>query len=296
MSPGDFDGFPAEFYCGAMTNRSRLLDRLSASLVPAVVLAVVACALAPLPALAQRSQPSPFDELIGPNRDSKRPDLKAEPKAETRPDDKSADPRGPGRRGASPKDGKNAEASKEPPKPIPRSLRKPGGTNVPEGGGQRAKLLAELYAYLATATDEDVAKRTATAIEHVWQSSIGDTVNLLMERGARATKEKKGKLAIKLYEQAAALAPDNAEVFSRRALIHYAEGDVERAMGDLRRALALDPNHYRSLESLGQILKELDNKKAALEIYRRLQEVHPFFNGIKSTIDELSREIEGHGA
>ena len=273
-----------------MHNRSSL-PRSCAKLLMRVAVLAVATSFLLSPALAQREPKKDLldDFLNGPSRPM--------PKDGSKPGDPHATP--PGKRGANSKDGakdgKSVEADKAP-QPIPRSLRRPGGTNVPEGGGQRAALLSELYAYLATATDEDVAKRTADAIEHVWQASIGDTVNLLMERGARAAKDKKSQLAVKLFEQAAALAPDNPEVYSRRALIHYAEGDLERAMGDLRRALALDPNHYRSLENLGQILKELDHKKAALKVYRRLYEVHPFISGAKATIEELAREVEGHGA
>ena len=266
-------------------HRSARLVAVPAAVRRAAVLALAAWFACGVPAHAQRG---PNDDVtgpgIGPNKDGPSRDAP-----------NKADP-GTGKRGATSKDGKSAEANKAEPKPIPRSLRSPGGTMVPEGGGQRAALLAELYAYLATATDEDVAKRTATAIEHVWQAASSDTVNLLMERGGRAAKEKKTPLAIKLFEQAVRLSPDNPEIFSRRALVYYAGGDLERALGDLRRALALDPNHYRSLESLGQILKEIDNKKAALQVYRKLYQVHPYFGGAKSTVDELAREVEGNAS
>ena len=38
-----------------------------------------------------------------------------------------------------------------------------------------------------------------------------------------------------------------------------------RALGDLRRALALDPNHFKSLDGLGQILREIGQKKAGAQ-------------------------------
>jgi tetratricopeptide (TPR) repeat protein len=230
-----------------------------------------------------KAAPRPGDPAApgGPNPGKRADPKSADPKSSLDP--KSTDPKS---------KGKAAEADKEP-KPIPRSMRRPGGTSVPEGASHRAALLTELYAYLATATDEDVAKRTANAIEHVWQAGNTDTVNLLIERAQRAAKEKKYPLAVKIFEQAAGLAPDNPDVFVRRALIHYGEGDMSGAVGDLRRALALDPNNYRALEALAQIFKELERKKAALAVYRRLYEVHPFFSGAKSALDELAREVEG---
>lgn len=191
-----------------------------------------------------------------------------------------------------PKDGKSAKAPPEP-KPIPKSMRKPGASAVPEGAGERAKLLDELYAHLATAEDEAVAKRITTAIEHVWMTTGSDTVSLLMERARRAVREKGYELALRLLDRAVALAPDYAEVFSQRAAVHYLRNNTQLALGDLRRVLALDPNHYKALEALGQIFKELDNKKAALEVYRKLFDVHPHMSGVKSTMEELAREVEG---
>lgn len=192
---------------------------------------------------------------------------------------------------SSPKDGKSAE--KAPPKPIPKSMRPPGGSAVPQSGAERAKLLDELYAHLATAENEDVANRVATAIEHVWQAYGSDTVNLLMERARRAASEKKPELAINLLDRAALLAPDFAEVFNRRASVHYALNNARASIGDLRRVLALEPNHFKALEALGQILKEMENKKAALEVYRKLYQVHPHMSGAKSTFEELEREVKG---
>jgi tetratricopeptide (TPR) repeat protein len=188
-----------------------------------------------------------------------------------------------------------ANAKKEPaPKPIPKALRRPGSTSVPERASDRAKLLDELYAYLATATDEDVAKRTAAAIEHIWLVSGSETVSLLMQRATKAANDSNPDLAIALLDKAVVLAPDYPELFNRRAVVHFSQNDIDQALGDLRRALALDPNHYKALEGLAQILKEIGRKKEALAVYRKLYEVHPFMAGAKAAIEELEREVEGH--
>jgi tetratricopeptide (TPR) repeat protein len=256
-------------------------SRWALTLLAAVLLA---CPLPP-PAAAQQRTPEPWPSSPSrpdalPRDKSQEPGTHSEPRAK---DEKGRPPQVPGKR---------ADADKAP-KPIPKSMRRPGATAVPEGGAERAALLAELYAHLATADGEEVASQTANAIEHVWAAANSDTVNILTERAARAVKEKKLPLAMKLYEQAIALSPDNPEVFSRRALAHYANNDFALAMGDLRRVLALDPNHYKALDGLGQILKELDRKKAALDVYRRLYQVYPHYSGVKSAVEELERDVEG---
>ncbi len=200
--------------------------------------------------------------------------------------DSRREPAPPERKGS-----KGAEAA--PPKPIPKSLRPPGGSAVPQSGAQRAKLLDELFAHLATAADEQAAEKIATAIEHVWSSMSGDTINLLLERAQRAVSEKKPELALRLLDRAALLAPDFPEIFNRRAAVHFSRNNVTSSIGDLRRVLALEPNHFRALDALGQIFKEIGRKKAALEVYRKLYDIHPQMQGVKSAFDELEREVSG---
>jgi tetratricopeptide (TPR) repeat protein len=224
------------------------------------------------------------------DRDMKREPV--EPRNQPRPNEPLPPRRSDQPKDGQPKDGRSAKAPPEP-KPIPKSMRKPGASAVPEGAGERAQLLDELYAHLATAEDEAVAKRITTAIEHVWMTTGSDTVGLLMERSRRAVRDKNPELAVRLLDRAVALAPDYAEVFNQRAAVHYLRNNTRLAVGDLRRVLALDPNHYKALEALGQLFKEMDRKKAALEVYRKLYEVHPHMSGVKSTLDELSREVEG---
>ncbi|MGE0629396.1 MAG: tetratricopeptide repeat protein [Hyphomicrobiaceae bacterium] len=178
------------------------------------------------------------------------------------------------------------------PQPIPKSLRRPGGSSIPEGGSRRAALLRELYAHLATTSDETVAQRTANAIQQVWKSGASDTVTLLVARAAKAIDDDK-KLAFELLGRAIDVQPDYTEVFYNRAMLNYADGNLIAAAGDLRRVLALDENHFKALESLGQIFKETSRKKAALEVFRQLYLVYPLHSGAKGAVEELSREVEG---
>jgi tetratricopeptide (TPR) repeat protein len=175
---------------------------------------------------------------------------------------------------------------------APRRLRRGA---IPDRPSERALLLDELYAHLATAGSEEVAQLTSQAIEHVWLTSGSDTVDLLMERALKAINEKKIDVALKLLDGVVDLAPDYPEGWNRRAFVYYTKNDIERSLGDLRRVLSLDPSHFKALEGLAQVLRELDYKKEALQVYRRLLEVNPYMSGAKSAVDELSREVEGQG-
>jgi len=166
------------------------------------------------------------------------------------------------------------------------------GTGVPL---DRDAMLAELYAHLAKAKSPEEAAPIAKTIESLWLQSGSDTVGLLMQRAIKAVADQKPELALQLLDAVVELAPDYAEGWSRRAVLYYLQNDVEHAVGDLRRTLALDPNHYMALEALARILRESGQKKSALSAYQELLRIYPYLPGAKEAADELKLEVEGQG-
>jgi tetratricopeptide (TPR) repeat protein len=168
-------------------------------------------------------------------------------------------------------------------------------SSLPKTPEEREKALSDLYALLATADSEESAKAIADSIERVWLFSGSPTVDLLMQRALKAIGDKKLDLALTLLNHVVEQAPDFAEGWNQRAYVHFARNDLGRALGDLRRVLALDPNHFNSIDVFARILREIGQKKAALSAYRRLLDVYPFWPGARQAVDELSREVEGQG-
>ena len=166
---------------------------------------------------------------------------------------------------------------------------------MPKTPAEREKTLSDLYALLATADDEETAKAVTDAIERVWLHSGSATIDVLMERSIKAMSQKKVDLALKLLDAVVDLAPDYTEAWNRRAYVHFVRKDTERALGDLRRALALDPNHFKALDGLAQILREIGQKKPALKAFRQLLDIHPYWSGAKEAVEELEREVDGQG-
>jgi tetratricopeptide (TPR) repeat protein len=96
-----------------------------------------------------------------------------------------------------------------------------------------------------------------------------------------------------LLDRCIVMAPAFAEVWNRRAAIHFADQDFVTAMADLNRALAIDPRHFKALEGAAFTLKEMGRKKLALEQFRRLMAINPFSTDGKRGLEELERELEG---
>ncbi len=169
------------------------------------------------------------------------------------------------------------------------------GLNFPQTPEEASLVLGKLFAALATMEDEALAMKVTVTIEKIWRLPGGDTVNLLVDRAINAANTNNSELALKLLDSAVDLAPDYAEAFSRRAFVHYMKGDKERAVGDLRRVLALEPNHFKALEGLAKILEESGQKKGALKAYEELRKINPHAAGAKTTIEILKKEVEGQG-
>lgn len=166
---------------------------------------------------------------------------------------------------------------------------------IPTSADDKAKILADLYAHLATADTPDAAKTIQATIERLWGFSGSDTVNLLMQRASKALGAKDNDQALKFMDYVVQLAPDYAEGFNRRAYIHFSRNDMPSAVGDLRRAIALEPNHFRALDGLAQIWRQTGNAKGALSVVKQLLEVHPHWEGASRMAEELAREVEGQG-
>lgn len=169
------------------------------------------------------------------------------------------------------------------------------GLNFPQTPEEADTVLGKLYAALATMEDEALALKVTVTIEKIWRLPGGDTVNLIVDRAINAANSNNTDLALKLLDSAVDLAPDFAEAWSRRAFVYYMKGDTERAVGDLRRTLALEPNHFKALEGLAKIMQEAGQKKGALKALEELHKINPHAPGAKTAIEILKKEVEGQG-
>jgi tetratricopeptide (TPR) repeat protein len=155
--------------------------------------------------------------------------------------------------------------------------------------------LNNLYAYLATEGDHRQAGEIGAAIERLWRLQGGDTVNLLIDRGEIFSAQNENEKAMPFLDAAVELEPQYAEAWSHRAYIEYRMNNYPAALGDLRRALAIEPNNFRALDGMAKILVLMGEKKAALEVYNQLLKVHPNIEGGETARDALKKEVEGQG-
>ncbi|MDZ4840931.1 MAG: tetratricopeptide repeat protein [Hyphomicrobium aestuarii] len=169
----------------------------------------------------------------------------------------------------------------------------PKSMPIPDKPSERQKLLENLYAYLATAASKDEAEPIAATIERLWLLRGTDTSFYLMERARVALQQNDTASAVVFLDQVVDLAPDYAEGWLRRAYLHILAGDKERALGDLRRCLALEPSHFQALRATGMIFLDNGQNAAALKAFEKLLEIHPQDTDTSKIVDDLRLKVEG---
>ena len=166
--------------------------------------------------------------------------------------------------------------------------------NVPLGDpAVRAEMLKELYTQLSGARSATDAEPITEAIEETWRRSGSDTVDLLMTRVDAFVLASDLDLAMQVLDAVTELAPENAEAWHQRGIVHLMQNNTEQALADLRRAIAIDPNHYKALRDLGAALQRTGDQRGALDAYRKALVVNPFLEQARRAEEQLSHDVEG---
>lgn len=148
----------------------------------------------------------------------------------------------------------------------------------------------KLYLDLKTQHSEAAAARIVREIEQELTRSGGATADLLIEWSQKAAKDKNYPVANDLLDQAIGLYPDYVEVWNSRAMLHLMMNNYNMALADLSKALTIEPRHFDSLNGLAGILRITGRETMALDVYRRLLEIHPMHRGAQRAFIQLTEE------
>ncbi|WP_188052206.1 tetratricopeptide repeat protein [Aureimonas fodinaquatilis] len=160
----------------------------------------------------------------------------------------------------------------------------------------RKERLDELFQQLKRQPSEAAAERLATRISEEWNRSGSATADVLMQWSDQAADDEKLPVAFDLAEQLIALWPENSEVWNRRAMLHYRNGDYNAAITDIGKTLALEPRHFGALMGLGGILEELNRPQDALAAYQKALDIYPVLKEAQDAVSRLADEMAGQRA
>jgi tetratricopeptide (TPR) repeat protein len=176
----------------------------------------------------------------------------------------------------------------------------PPATNPPAAAPaapqSQPQTLATLYERLRASGSAQEAEVIVRQIARRWGRSGSDTSDLLMARARQALGAQNGPLAVELLDRIIALQPTWAEAWHVRGLAFFVMQDDGRALVDFRETLRREPQHFMALGMAAAALQRQGDERNALNAFRALREMHPFFTGVKDAIEKLTPNVEGRDA
>jgi tetratricopeptide (TPR) repeat protein len=167
---------------------------------------------------------------------------------------------------------------------------------VPPQAQTQTQTLATLYERLKAAGSAQEAEVIVRQISRRWGRSGSDVSDLLMQRARQALAARNGPLAVELLDRIIALQPMWAEAWHVRGLAFFVMQDDGRALVDFRETLRREPQHFMALGMAAAALQRQGDERSALNAFKALQEMHPFFTGVKEAIERLKPGVEGRDA
>ncbi len=146
---------------------------------------------------------------------------------------------------------------------------------------------------LATALrDPDLIVRSlaADAMWEVWLRGDSADQNRRLQNALSQTDAAQTLAALDALVRSA---PDFAEAFNQRAIIHYGRGEFTKGISDCEATLRLNPFHFGAAAGMGQCYLRLNKPKAAVRAFQQALDINPELDDLRAKIDELKRVIEG---
>lgn len=155
---------------------------------------------------------------------------------------------------------------------------------------KRSERIAELMRALPEAS-EDEAVGIETELYMTLSQSGSPAMDLLLKRGRDAIADGDFLGAIDHLTALTDHAPDFAEGWNERAMAFFALDMYGRALDDIRHVLVLNPNHFGAMAGLALIREQAGDYAGALEVWNRIETIHPHLLGLKDNRARVARMV-----
>jgi tetratricopeptide (TPR) repeat protein len=125
----------------------------------------------------------------------------------------------------------------------------------------------------------------------LWSRSGDPEIDRLMLRGTEEMQSGDLAKAVSTFSEIINSRPEFAEGWNRRATAHYLAGDYRNSIADCAEVLKRNSRHFGALSGLGQIHFALGELERALEWYRRALEVNPNMVGVELNIKAIEERL-----
>jgi tetratricopeptide (TPR) repeat protein len=142
--------------------------------------------------------------------------------------------------------------------------------------------------------DEDgqVRQMAADALWAVWLRGDGEANAKELQRALQQPDPDK---ALAVLTALIRKAPDFAEAYNQRAILHFQAQAYEKSVADCEKVLQLNKQHFGAAEGLGRCYLRLRLPGPALKAFRTAHRINPNIEGIEDAIRELESVLGEDG-
>jgi tetratricopeptide (TPR) repeat protein len=136
-------------------------------------------------------------------------------------------------------------------------------------------------------------ERHAQRIVELWMQSDSATADVLLQQAMRAMTDGDLDASLKVLDRVVQSYSDYAEAYNKRAMVHFAKNDFEKALVDLARVLELEPRHFNALAGQGAIFLAQNKRLEALKVFQDALSINPHMEIVELTVKELQHDLPG---
>lgn len=150
--------------------------------------------------------------------------------------------------------------------------------------------LTPLFRDLADGRTQGLPFEIEDLIWAIWTDNDDADLAARMQAAIAAIAGRKTVQALALLDALVADAPDWAEVWNKRATLHYiCERDAE-SMADIRQTLHREPRHFGALAGFGQICLRNGDQPAAMLAFEAALRINPHLVQVRAMLSDLNGE------
>jgi tetratricopeptide (TPR) repeat protein len=141
--------------------------------------------------------------------------------------------------------------------------------------------------------DDRVVRQFAVdALWSLWFRADGDINSLELRRLADLRDRRKKRAGL---DALIARAPNFAEAYNQRAILHYQMQQWQKSILDCERALDLNPFHFGAAAGIGRCFMEIGKHRSALKAFRQALRINPGLEDIEEAVRTLESTLGEEG-
>jgi tetratricopeptide (TPR) repeat protein len=141
-------------------------------------------------------------------------------------------------------------------------------------------------------SDRGVRQLAADALWSLWFRADTNDNNQELNRLMNLRDRRKKRAGL---DALIARAPNFAEAYNQRAMLHFQTEEWQKSISDCERVLKLNPYHFGAAAGLGRSYMELGKHRSALRSFRHALRINPGLEDVEEAIRALENALGEEG-